>query len=63
MNSEKLNALSTKVLKLLYDKLLIAEKSDDVRVIVIYGGKRAFSSGTDVREFKNQKYLEKYIIL
>lgn len=58
MNGEKLNALSTQMLKLLTDKLLIAEKSDGVRVIVIYGGKRAFSSGTDVSEFKNKKSLD-----
>ena len=46
-NEEKLNALNTTLLAEFEDALLDAEADDEIRVIVLRGAGRAFSSGYD----------------
>src|SRR5579872_3774221 len=48
----KLNALSISLLKALSDAVRGAERDDAVRVLVLTGAGRGFSSGADVTEFQ-----------
>src|ERR1051326_4135853 len=48
---DKLNALSTAMLKELGDVVRSAERDDAARALVLTGAGRAFSSGADIDEF------------
>lgn len=48
---DKLNALDTALTQALHDALVEADRSDDVRAIVLAGRGRAFCAGADLGEF------------
>ena len=50
---EKLNALTQEMYQSLYEALVNAEHNEDIRVILLYGCKQAFSAGNDLRDFVN----------
>ena len=52
-NPESLNALNSKVLEELSAVISIAEKEDDVKVIIITGEGKAFVAGADIKEMQN----------
>lgn len=58
LQAPKLNALSSEVLSSIAESLERIQADDKIRVAVIYGGDKAFSSGTDTSEFKNKKSIE-----
>jgi enoyl-CoA hydratase len=47
---EALNALTTGLLAELSDVMDVAEASDDIRVLVLTGGSKAFAAGADINE-------------
>ena len=47
---EALNALNTRLLGELSTVLDAAEANDDIRVVVLTGGRRAFAAGADIKE-------------
>jgi enoyl-CoA hydratase/3-hydroxyacyl-CoA dehydrogenase len=55
---EVLNALNSKLWREIYENLDRAEKSRDVRAVVITGSGRAFCAGDDIKEVFNLKTLE-----
>lgn len=48
---DKLNALSSAMLKELADAVRAAERDDNVRAVVVTGAGKGFSSGADISEF------------
>lgn len=56
---EKLNALNDKMAEELVDVFGVADKDDDIRVVVITGAGRAFSAGADIQEFFLTKIEER----
>ncbi|WP_020501635.1 enoyl-CoA hydratase/isomerase family protein [Sciscionella marina] len=48
---EKLNALNTELTRALHDALVEADRSDDVRAVVLAGAGRGFCAGADLSEF------------
>jgi enoyl-CoA hydratase/carnithine racemase len=63
---EKLNVLSLKMLKELYEAIAEADKDEEVQAILITGVGKAFSAGADVRELmrgnfeKGSRWLKAY---
>ncbi|TET45091.1 MAG: enoyl-CoA hydratase, partial [Dehalococcoidia bacterium] len=56
---EKLNALNDKMAEELVDVFGVADKDDEIRVVVITGAGRAFSAGADIQEFFLTKIEER----
>jgi enoyl-CoA hydratase/carnithine racemase len=53
---EKLNALSTPMLRQFEEHLRRAEKSPEVRVVVLTGAGKAFVAGADIGEYSSQDF-------
>jgi enoyl-CoA hydratase/carnithine racemase len=56
--SQKLNALSSKMIEDLMIALLDAEKNSRIKVIILYGTEKAFSAGGDIEEEKGMSSLD-----
>jgi enoyl-CoA hydratase/carnithine racemase len=55
-NYSKLNALSDTVLEQLYEALLILERDDNTKVIILTGNDKVFCAGADISTLSNSTY-------
>jgi enoyl-CoA hydratase len=60
---EKLNALNTALTQALHDALVEADRTDDVRALVLAGEGRAFCAGADLAEFKDLTPERQHLVL
>jgi enoyl-CoA hydratase len=58
---EKLNALSPEMLRALAETLEAQNADEGVRVIVLYGGQRAFAAGADIEAMANAGPVDIYL--
>lgn len=58
---EKLNALSPEMLRALAETLEAQNADEGVRVIVLYGGERAFAAGADIEAMANAGPVDIYL--
>lgn len=58
---EKLNALSPEMLRALAETLEAQNADEGVRVIVLYGGERAFAAGADIEAMANAGPMDIYL--
>lgn len=57
-NPENLNALSTGLLAEISRQLQVAEQDNGIDCVVLYGGTKAFSCGSDIKELEKKSPLE-----
>ena len=57
---DALNALNNQMMDELSIVLNDCETDDDVRVIILTGGEKAFASGADIKEIADKEYLKFY---
>ncbi len=58
---QALNALSEELMLELSDALNVLEGEADIGAVVITGNERAFAAGADVKEMKDQDFMDAYI--
>jgi enoyl-CoA hydratase len=63
IQSPPANALSSKLLKALSEKLDIIEKEEKVKVVILKGEGRFFSAGADIKEFTSLQEATDYQLL
>ena len=58
LDRPKMNALNAQVQEEVREAALEAERRDDVRAVVLYGGERVFAAGADIKEMSTASYAD-----
>jgi enoyl-CoA hydratase len=59
---KELNALNRQLMEELRDSLLLLDKNDQVRVIIITGNEQAFAAGADIKQMANKSAIDMLLI-
>ncbi len=58
LNRPPINALNDQVTSELADAARVASESDEIRVVIIYGGEKVFAAGADIKQMAEAGYPE-----